>query len=919
MSYFDNANTDVTRRSFGSKVDKTFQREGVIPVKDRKKEERDLVAESAKYKELNKKVDDRRMKEAKDARAYEVQLREGYEVLKDELMKDILSEICVESLLVDKPVVENNLKNIVDMIEEKVDEIGGFNGVKHIAESTNNGLLKNMVSICEATCKRVGERNLREAKGNPSLLDMKLNKVEMEEFGNRKKEIGSETIINHIKDKVFQVVKDEQEMNTNRQEIMSEIENKVMDLNGPVQEAMEYIFESHGVEEATLFDSLMRRRYKDLIKNESSVIFESMDIPGDDEEDFEDQEFAMSDIELVDEEDDEAIEDLFLRESIELLAKAYHVAEEGVINEAFDEVITRLDENAKGVRSKSQARQLKNQVRLLQEALEGLVESKVPSDPEKPDMSLAKPEKGVKKVKEEVILCPTCGKEQCTCKTVKESSEVLTEGVIKKLLKKFIKIKTNDPREMELKELKAKVENAKKLYQQNINDGTINIEEPDHVFWYSAELLNEAKRVKGIIDAMEGDANSDGEKLWLMKHYYEWLNMFEQQLIDQMVKYIKNDVAESKSKLSKAFSNCKEPAQYKEFMSAVVHIISYYRKIAGKVNLPEVDAHCKWLEEMFGKADKKSGVGKGPLVFESYLERLDKYYSEMNSILESHEMALNGVVESLKHEIDGKTTLVPYLQTKDVNLNNLELVYKTKFVCESLKDSLKNANDVNDMAVIERAVELNIQSLTESINIIKDNPEMNYKSHILKSGRKYLGRLQEVMNGVNLPYADPVTESTHVFNSADDVDRVFDMVREYYVIESTDNQLMETVMAEAIVEYTILEAFNTLRLMNFTKESVRQMARKNISSVSEGFLGKKVNVDVEVEWGGGKTLSCALLDPDNHDDSGMKGSISLPVPQRFLDGGDEGTSDKDLLDYVKKEIKKHLRKKGFKMNNIFLH
>ena len=48
MSYFDNANTDVTRRSFGSKVDKTFQREGVIPVKDRKKEERDLVAESAK-------------------------------------------------------------------------------------------------------------------------------------------------------------------------------------------------------------------------------------------------------------------------------------------------------------------------------------------------------------------------------------------------------------------------------------------------------------------------------------------------------------------------------------------------------------------------------------------------------------------------------------------------------------------------------------------------------------------------------------------------------------------------------------------------------------------------------------------------------------------------------------------------------
>ena len=43
MSYFDNANTNVTRKSFGSKVDKTFQREGVIPVKNRKKEEIDYV------------------------------------------------------------------------------------------------------------------------------------------------------------------------------------------------------------------------------------------------------------------------------------------------------------------------------------------------------------------------------------------------------------------------------------------------------------------------------------------------------------------------------------------------------------------------------------------------------------------------------------------------------------------------------------------------------------------------------------------------------------------------------------------------------------------------------------------------------------------------------------------------------------
>ena len=61
MSYFDNANTNVTRKSFGSKVDKTFQREGVVPLKDRKKNNGpDYVAEQAKQKELDKKVNERK-------------------------------------------------------------------------------------------------------------------------------------------------------------------------------------------------------------------------------------------------------------------------------------------------------------------------------------------------------------------------------------------------------------------------------------------------------------------------------------------------------------------------------------------------------------------------------------------------------------------------------------------------------------------------------------------------------------------------------------------------------------------------------------------------------------------------------------------------------------------------------------------
>ena len=275
MSYFDNANNRVTRKSFGSKIDKEFKREGVIPVKDRSNGEKEKLAESAaKFKELNEKVDKRRLNEVKDQREFDVKLRECYVKIKDDLMKDIISEICVESLLVDEDVVTTNLKNIVQMVNEQVEDLGGFEGIKHIAESTHNPLLKNMVEICEETSKKVGERNLKECGGKAERLNFGLNKVELDAYDCRKKEMGIDTIVGNIKEKVFQVVQDEQEMHNDRQMVMDEIQNKVSEIQAPVEEAMKFIFEAPGVEEDTLFNSIMRNRYKQLIATESSAIFD---------------------------------------------------------------------------------------------------------------------------------------------------------------------------------------------------------------------------------------------------------------------------------------------------------------------------------------------------------------------------------------------------------------------------------------------------------------------------------------------------------------------------------------------------------------------------------------------------------------------------------------------------------------------
>ena len=789
MSYFDKANTEVTRKSFGSKVDKTFQREGVIPVKERKKDVRDYAAESAKYKELNDKVNKTRLEELKNARAYEIKLQEGYETLKDELIKDFLADICIESLLVDKEVVNENLKNIVSIINEQVDNIGGFEGFKSIAENTQNPILMNMVKICESTCKRVGERNLRESNCDANGVDFRLSKIDMDEFDHKKKAMGAETIVNHIKDKVFQVVQDEQKINAERQEVMSEIETKIQELEAPMEEAMSFIFESTGVEESTLFNSLMVSQYKQLLESNSSAIFESFDYLAEEkEEDFEDHEFAMSEIEIDDDGDFDLddIKDQFMEECFNLIKNSFDMESlEDVTNEVYE----KINESAQDIKTKKGARLFKQKIRNLQESIETLQgikptpkklakkveepeqvkESKIMSaadmralvesrlvenkdvaangDLSKDEMKEPKGKKveegcgGKSKCKEDLIVCPDCGKAECTCKAVKESDDITEESTM------FVSKVRNLFEEKHLK----------KVAGRDFDKVRVNL----------TELVKSA------------DCNAANCDLLL------------------------NEIPTAVNELERA------KAKHPESREAI-------------------NKHIKWVNTEYKKMleDKKKYLQKGKVV-ESFMDKLDDICESLANVIESHEVAYNNVLESLNFEVNGNDVLVPFLQTKDVNLSNLEFAYKTKMVCESLRDGIKTAKYDNDVNVLNRAVELNINSIEETMDVIKDNEQMKYKSKILNAGKTYLNKVKSVLESMNLEVT--VEESTSVFGSTEDVDKIFSSVREYYEVESTDSQLMEMVMAEAIVKYTIMETFNTLNIIKYDKDKVRQIARKNIS------------------------------------------------------------------------------------------
>lgn len=748
MSYFDNANNKVTRKSFGSKVDKEFKREGVIPVRDRSNKNADKLAESAaKYKDLNKKVNDRRLQDLKDRKSYEVKIQEGYKNLKDDLMKDFISEICIESLLVDEEVVQENFKNIVEMVERQIDDIGGFEGVKRIAESTRNPILLNMVSVCETTAKKVGERNIKEGKQNKDNLNYGLNKLELEEFDYRKKDIGSETIVNNIKEKVFQVVQDEQKMNADRQMVMDDIQNKVSELEAPVEEAMKFIFEKPCIEEDTLFNSMMRYRYKNLLESNSSTIFESFDYKDSLETLFEDSEFEMDDISLdeLDPEDEKEIEDMFIDECQKLLD-----VEDEDYETALENFYNIVLEGSQNIKSYTQAKHFNHVVRLIQEELEYMEEKYVHN--------------------------------------IQKHARKISNKKLDKSIAKW---------EKEIEDTRNKIKNEK---------------DPVYLDDYREDL----RILQAELKALKAEKSHRGKQLKIAKQANPYMKSTMENVDN--VKARLNNLVEETDDIE---------ADMKEMNKTVDDGLKAVKDGKGKKVSEEVILCPKCgKEECSCKVAKESNEED---LLETYIEKLEEIAESMSTIVEAHEEARTNVTESLTREIKDQITLVPYLQTKDVNLNNLEFIYKTRIVCETLKNNLKYIETIQESDTLKRAVDLNIASINETIDVIKDREDMQYKVKMLKAGKRYLNKVAEALAYNSGDYTDEVIESSSVFNSPEDVEKIFENVREYYVIESTDKDLMEMVMAEAIVEYTILETFNTLNLIKYTKDSVRQMARKNIN------------------------------------------------------------------------------------------
>lgn len=319
-NYFDNTNTQVTRGSFGSNYGKKITNKNLIPVTERKKENKQeaLMEASKKHMEISKQAQKKQIDKIKNQREFRKVLNESYDKLKDDLFCNMLHHICLEALCIDEQPMYENMENITNKINEQYKELGGFKAIKEQAKKTNNVLLERMISLCENTAKKVADRNMKESDSADG-FKFELTDDEKDDFEYNKDNINIDAISNKIKDKVIKVVSDEKEANNKKTEIMDEIEDKLKEddvEDEATEEAMQFVF-NENIETTTLFEALMRECYKITLETPKDLIFESY-VKEEYEDDIDDPEYNLNELDSYDDNNlmnDEVAEDLMISES----------------------------------------------------------------------------------------------------------------------------------------------------------------------------------------------------------------------------------------------------------------------------------------------------------------------------------------------------------------------------------------------------------------------------------------------------------------------------------------------------------------------------------------------------------------------------------------------------------------------------
>lgn len=405
MDYFKNTETRVRRTSTGiTELPDGYLSNSVVnvPVSESKKPSMSIIAKTAKQKaelekknqekrnQINKKFANTRLDLAAKKAMFDKKYGEMSKKGKKAIFKRLLTEMYIESLYLDESFILENFTTISKIVDDFIEENGGYSLLENAYIKTKSPLLKNMMDICEATTKRVNERlyKLAEKEQNVDLLNFELDADEKERLDYEKRDLGIEEISNIVKEKVLKVVKDEKAREQKNEELKNDIEAELSENPNvvdekSVKENLDRIFaQASPTEEGTLFNALLRNNYKNILEGNSELFTNEFSKDDEglivDDIDFEDADLDedISDLPYEDEHivDEEIFEvfDANAETVVKALTGDEVSAEE--LEEAFNDMKVKIKSTVKNIKSGKRANTVKKDLRKLQKSTEELQE-----------------------------------------------------------------------------------------------------------------------------------------------------------------------------------------------------------------------------------------------------------------------------------------------------------------------------------------------------------------------------------------------------------------------------------------------------------------------------------------------------------------------------------------------------------------
>lgn len=304
MSIFENANRKVEKHNYGmnSKFDRFGRRIIDLPEKQEPVTE-DITAKIIQGPDTIKpdiSEGERAYRETKVQNAINYNtktniMKDMYSKILDNVLENVLCSIYYDALYLDNDFKEYNSGAITESVHEFLDEHGGYKYITEGYNRTKSPLLKSIMDICEETAREISDRKIKECneKGNDkqSLDDIKIFDMtddEKEKLDYNKDAIGIDKISSLIKDKVLNVVKDEKKREAEHVELIEEIENQLSEDENvndekAVAEALSSIFvKNTNIEEGTLFNSMLRNKYKNVLESGyDSLTLSKLDVGSD--------------------------------------------------------------------------------------------------------------------------------------------------------------------------------------------------------------------------------------------------------------------------------------------------------------------------------------------------------------------------------------------------------------------------------------------------------------------------------------------------------------------------------------------------------------------------------------------------------------------------------------------------------------